>query len=79
MVDLEQLLPALSGAGVEFIVVEGVAVIVHSSARLTYRRTPENISRLATALRLFAPYLRGAPPGLPFMTPKIVQRGHLVR
>ncbi len=47
MVDLEQLLPALSGAGVEFIVVGGVAAIVHGSARLTqdldivYRRTPE--------------------------------------
>jgi hypothetical protein len=72
MVDLERLLPALSEAGVEFIVVGGVAAIVHGSARLTldldvvYRRSPENIGRLATALTSFAPYLRGAPPGLPF-------------
>jgi predicted nucleotidyltransferase len=72
MVDLEQILPALSGAGVEFIVVGGVAAIAHGSARLTqdldvvYRRNPENIARLATALEPFAPYLRGAPPGLPF-------------
>lgn len=72
MVDLEQLLPALSKAEVELIIVGGVAAIVHGSARLTqdldvvYRRTPENIGRLAVALRPFAPYLRDAPPGLPF-------------
>ncbi|HEX3530455.1 MAG TPA: hypothetical protein VH988_25620 [Thermoanaerobaculia bacterium] len=72
MIDFEQLLPALSRAGVELIVVGGVAAIVHGSSRLTqdldvvYRRTPENIDRLTTALRPFAPYLRGAPPGLPF-------------
>lgn len=35
MVDLEQILPALSEAGVEFIIVGGVAAIVHGSARLT--------------------------------------------
>jgi hypothetical protein len=72
MVDLERLLPALSGAGVEFIVVGGVAAIAHGSARLTqnldlvYRRTPDKLVRLAAALQPFAPYLRGAPPGLPF-------------
>jgi predicted nucleotidyltransferase len=72
MVDLEQLLPALSSAGVELIIVGGVAAIVHGSARLTqdldivYRRTPDNIARLASALKPFAPYLRDAPPGLPF-------------
>src|SRR5262249_26242524 len=42
------------------------------SSRLTddidiaYLRTPENISRLAAALAPLDPYLRGAPPGLPF-------------
>jgi hypothetical protein len=72
MVDLEQLLPALSGAGVELIVVGGVAAIVHGSARLTqdldivYRRAPDNIARLVDALRPFSPYLRDVPPGLPF-------------
>jgi hypothetical protein len=35
MVDLEQLLPALNKAGVELIIVGGVAAIVHGSARLT--------------------------------------------
>lgn len=30
-----------------------------------YARTPENLTRLAAALAPHAPYLRGAPPGLP--------------
>lgn len=82
MVDLEELLPALSRAGVEHIIVGGVAAIVHGSARLTqdldivYHRTPDNIVRLANALEPFAPYLRGAPPGLPFrLDPETIQRG----
>lgn len=82
MVDLEQLLPVLSKAGVEFIIVGGVAAIIHGSARLTqdldivYQRTPDNIARLATALKPFAPYLRGVPPGLPFRwDSETIQRG----
>jgi predicted nucleotidyltransferase len=82
MVDLERLLPALSEGGIEFIIVGGVAAIVHGSARLTvdldivYRRNPDNILRLAAALKPFAPYLRGAPPGLPFQwDAETIQRG----
>jgi hypothetical protein len=82
VVDFERLLPALSRAGVELIIVGGVAAIVHGSARLTqdldvvYRRTPENVARLVEALQPFAPYLRGAPPGLPFRwDPETLQRG----
>jgi hypothetical protein len=58
--------------GVEFIVVGGAAATAHGSARLTkdldisYRRTQENIHRLANCLAPHSPYLRGAPPGLPF-------------
>ena len=33
---------------------------------VVYRRTPQNIARLASALAPHHPYLRGAPPGLPF-------------
>jgi hypothetical protein len=72
MTDFRALLEALAGAGVEFIVVGGAAAVAHSSARLTadldivYRRTPENIARLAAALALHGPYLRGAPPGSHF-------------
>lgn len=84
MIDLEQILPALSEAGIEFIIVGGVAAIVHGSARLTqdldivYRRNPDNIVRLASALKPFAPYLRGAPPGLPFRwDAETIQRGSI--
>ena len=72
MIDFEAAFAALSRAGVEFIVVGGAAATIHGSARLTrdldivYRRTPENITRLVGALAPHRPYLRGAPPGLPF-------------
>jgi predicted nucleotidyltransferase len=72
MTDLAALLRCLADAGVEYIVVGGVAATVHGSARLTqdldivYRRSEENIGRLASALAPHAPYLRGAAPGLPF-------------
>jgi len=72
MTDFKALLRILSDAGVEFIVVGGVAAAVHGSARATfdldvvYRRTPEGIERLVLALLPYHPYLRGAPPGLPF-------------
>jgi predicted nucleotidyltransferase len=72
MTDFKALLRALAEGGVEFILVGGVAGTVHGSTRLTldvdavYRRTPENIRRLTLALTPYRPYLRGAPPGLPF-------------
>ena len=76
------LLEALGSADVEFIIVGGLAATVHGSARLTqdidvvYSRTPENLERLVAALAPHAPYLRGAPPGLPFRwTPETIRRG----
>lgn len=72
MTDFAALLRALAGSGVEFIIVGGAAATAHGSARLTidldivYRRSPENIRRLVAALSGYHPYLRGAPPGLPF-------------
>ena len=71
-VDFERLLAAFTENQVEFIVVGGVAAYVYGSARLTndldivYRRTPENLRALVVTLTPFNPYLRGAPPGLPF-------------
>jgi hypothetical protein len=61
-----------AGAGVEAIVIGGLAAQAHGAARLTqdvdflYRRTAGNIQRLAAALAPYAPYPRGAPDGLPF-------------
>jgi hypothetical protein len=80
--DFPALLRVLADAGVEFIVVGGAAAVAHGSARLTldldlvYRRTPDNITRLAAALAPHGPYLRGAPPGLPFRwDAATIQRG----
>ena len=70
--DFRGLIRSLAEGGVEFIVVGGAAAIGHGSARLTsdldivYRRTENNISRLVNTLSPLKPYLRGAPPGLPF-------------
>lgn len=72
MTDFRRLLETLVSGGVEFVLVGGVAATVHGSVRLTrdvdvvYRRADENLRRLVSALRPIHPYLRGAPPGLPF-------------
>lgn len=69
---LEQIAAVLQEAGVEFIVIGGQAETIHGSARVTfdvdicYRRTRENLQRLATALQSLEPTLRNAPPDLPF-------------
>ena len=70
--DFEKALATLTGGGVQFIVIGGVAGTLHGSAFITqdlvvvYARNRENIRRLASALRAHQPYLRGAPEGLPF-------------
>ena len=72
MTDFERLLAALTHADVEFIIIGGFAATAHGSAHVTvdldvvYGRTAGNIGRLARALEPLRPYLRGAPPGLPF-------------
>jgi predicted nucleotidyltransferase len=63
---------ALTLAGVEFLIVGGQAEQLFGSARVTYdvdlcyRRTRDNLERLARALNSLKPTLRGAPPDLPF-------------
>ena len=72
MTDNEGLLRALDQGRVDFILIGGVAAIVHGSARLTldldvvYARGRDNVERLVSALAPFDPYPRGAPEGLPF-------------
>jgi hypothetical protein len=71
--DFEALLDTLGQHQVAFVVVGGAAAIAHGSARLTqdldivYHRSPTNLDRLVLALRDHNPYLRGVPPGLPFI------------
>jgi len=80
--DFEGLLRVLHDAGVRFILVGGLAATVHGSARATYdvdvvySRAPDNLERLVRALAPYRPYLRGAPPGLPFeLDLETVRRG----
>ena len=82
MNDFERILTALRSANVSFIIIGGVAATVHGSARLTsdvdivYERSRANIGRLVEALAPLSPYLRGAPPGLPFrFDEETVRRG----
>lgn len=72
MNDFERMLSALIDGKVQFVIVGGVAATFHGSARLTadldivYARSPENVRHLVRALARLSPYLRGAPPSLPF-------------
>ena len=72
MIDFPGLLRALVDSRVQFIIVGGAAATAHGAARLTqdldvvYSRHPENLANLVRALGPHEPYLRGAPPDLPF-------------
>src|SRR5438094_435359 len=67
---------------IRFILIGGLAGMAHGNARATldvdvvYARDHENIRRIVSALKPYRPYLRGAPPGLPFvLDEKTVQMG----
>ena len=82
MTDFATLIRLLSENEVEFIIVGGAAATAHGSARLTldldivYKRSPRNIESVVNALRRTQPYLRGAPPGLPFeWSVETIQKG----
>src|SRR4051812_19033080 len=70
--NFREILPLLTGQEVRFILIGGGAAMAHGSPRLTndvdvvYGRDDENLRRIAAALAPHKPYLRGAPPGLPF-------------
>src|SRR2546430_1124972 len=71
--DLEQIVPELVEAKIDFILIGGKAAILLGSARVTfdtdivYDRGKANLERIAKFLKPHQPYLRGAPPGLPFV------------
>lgn len=70
--DLLAFVRVLSAAGVRYVIVGGVAGGLHGALRTTldldvvYARDADNIARLVGGLAPYLPYLRGAPPGLPF-------------
>jgi hypothetical protein len=67
-------LERLARAGVDFVVIGGVAGGAHGSAfgtydlDIAYDRDPENLERLAEVLRSLGAKLRGAPDGVPFLS-----------
>ncbi len=69
---LEDVIRLMQQHQVRHIVIGGWAAILHGLARstrdvdLVYARDQENVKRLVAALSPCQPYLRGAPPGLPF-------------
>ena len=79
---LERLVELLASADVEFVVVGGLAAVVHGSAYVTndvdvcYGRSAANMERLCGALSRVHPALRGAPRDLPFrLDPQTVAAG----
>lgn len=62
----------MRGADVRYVLVGGFNGTVLGSPRTTivldivYARDADNLARVVRALEPLSPYLRGAPPGLPF-------------
>lgn len=73
MVEFEPAINALTLKEVDFVIIGGVAISVHSSGYITrdldfcYRRTTENLKKIAAAFAPFSPRLRGFPENLPFV------------
>jgi len=67
------MLRRLVEADVRFVVIGGLAMRAHGSARLTedldvcYDPEPANVAKLAAVLASWHGYLRGVEPGLPFV------------
>ncbi len=73
MVRFHPLITVLCQHKVDFVLIGGMAAVAQGSSYLTrdidvcYAREEPNLQRLASALGPFAPRLRDAPPGLPFV------------
>ena len=73
MVDLEKAITSLANNNVDYVIVGGVAITLHSSGYITrdldfcYSREKSNISRLYAALAPFDPGPRNWPVGLRFI------------
>lgn len=82
MTNFEAVVRTLGDAGVDFVIVGGLAATIHGSARLTqdidfvYARARNNVAQLVASLKPYEPYLRGVPRGLPFdWSEETVERG----
>jgi hypothetical protein len=70
--DFDKIIAVLTAAGLQFVIVGGIAMRLQGSAHITddidfaIARDAENLDALVRALAPYHPRLRGAPPGLPF-------------
>lgn len=70
--DFDKIIRLLVDGGIEFVLIGGLAANAHGSARVTYdldivySRSTENLQKIVESFAPLEPYLRGAPPGLPF-------------
>jgi hypothetical protein len=78
----QDLLTTLQRGNVDFILIGGLAGMAQGSSRATvdvdivYARSRANLEKLEACLASTKPYLRGAPPGLPFrLDVETMQRG----
>jgi hypothetical protein len=80
----EKAVQALCDAGVDFVVIGGLAATLHGSAQVTYdlnicySRASANLRRLIEALAPFHPRPRGLPGGLPFVWDEVTLRNGTV-
>lgn len=72
MIAYSAMVRALLEAEARFVVIGGVAGVLHGSPRFTndldlcYDPAPDNVARLLETIGRWEPYPRGWPPGLPF-------------
>jgi len=72
MIILETAIQSLADNDVDFVIVGGVAIKIHSSAYVTldldfcYARTKENLAKIVSALSEFKPRPRDFPKELPY-------------
>ncbi len=70
---IERQLKLLGQFDIQVVIIDGVAATLHgaevptSDLDVCYARTPENLEKLAAALRSVNAQLRNAPEGLPFI------------
>lgn len=73
MIDLEKAITSLAANSVEYVIVGGVAITLHSSGYITrdlhfcYSRDKSNVDHLIAALKPYDPKPRNWPEGLPFI------------
>ncbi|MGI8640586.1 MAG: nucleotidyltransferase [Pyrinomonadaceae bacterium] len=73
MVEFEPTIKSLTKEKVDFVIIGGLAISVHSTGYITtdldfcYLRTPENLKRIISAFAPFNPRLRGFSEELPFV------------